>query len=86
MKSLCAAAEERYKEWVEKCATEGDANTTEEVTIGTNCKRSGCTKTYGGVDMPHDQCLYHPGVAVFHEGLKYWCGLLIFFSCELPLL
>jgi hypothetical protein len=39
---------------------------------GTNCKRNACTVTYGGSEMSHKPCFYHPGVPVFHEGLKYW--------------
>ncbi|CAH8598105.1 Integrin beta-1-binding protein 2 [Schistosoma haematobium] len=40
--------------------------------IGTNCKNTACKQVYTGTDSDSGLCLYHPGVAVFHEGLKYW--------------
>ncbi len=43
-----------------------------QLSPGTNCKRNACTCTYGGSEMSHKPCFYHPGVPVFHEGLKYW--------------
>lgn len=45
---------------------------TQKSSPGTNCKRNACTVTYGGSEMSHKPCFYHPGVPVFHEGLKYW--------------
>lgn len=43
-----------------------------EVTIGTSCKNSGCSQTYDGPQTNEMTCLYHPGVPIFHEGLKFW--------------
>lgn len=40
------------------------------VPIGTSCKNTGCTVAYDK-DTPED-CVYHSGSAIFHEGLKYW--------------
>nr|CAX69987.1 Integrin beta-1-binding protein 2 [Schistosoma japonicum] len=40
--------------------------------IGTNCKNTACKQVYTGTDVDSELCLYHPGVAVFHEGMKYW--------------
>ncbi|VDO47377.1 unnamed protein product [Schistosoma margrebowiei] len=40
--------------------------------IGTNCKNTACKQVYTGTDSDSGLCLYHSGVAVFHEGLKYW--------------
>nr|CAH8861553.1 unnamed protein product [Trichobilharzia regenti] len=40
--------------------------------VGTNCKNSGCKQLYTGTEADCELCLYHPGVAVFHEGMKYW--------------
>lgn len=42
------------------------------VTVGTSCKNSGCQKTYEGEHSNSEDCEYHPGVPVFHEGMKYW--------------
>uniref|UniRef100_A0AAR5Q5P6 Cysteine and histidine-rich domain-containing protein n=1 Tax=Dendroctonus ponderosae TaxID=77166 RepID=A0AAR5Q5P6_DENPD len=44
----------------------------DEISIGTNCKNGGCTFSYQGVDSNNTLCLHHPGVPIFHEGLKYW--------------
>ncbi|XKL60566.1 hypothetical protein PGB90_007623 [Kerria lacca] len=40
------------------------------IPIGTPCKNTSCTVSYAeNIDQ---NCIYHPGSAVFHEGLKYW--------------
>jgi len=36
---------------------------------GESCKNNGCKKTYPGDEQ---DCLFHPGFPVFHEGMKYW--------------
>ena len=50
------------------------ANTGEEQSVeiapGTVCKNSSCGRTYG--PDTNDVCWHHPGVAIFHEGMKYW--------------
>ncbi|KFD58233.1 hypothetical protein D918_02322 [Trichuris suis] len=33
------------------------------------CKNAGCGQLS---EEASDECLYHPGIPVFHEGLKYW--------------
>ncbi|CAG00462.1 unnamed protein product, partial [Tetraodon nigroviridis] len=56
--------------------TENAAETKEEdgddVKIGTPCKNGGCTKSFNGPESNSDACSYHPGVPIFHEGMKYW--------------
>ncbi|GAA5931286.1 cysteine and histidine-rich domain-containing protein [Sporobolomyces koalae] len=39
---------------------------------GMTCKRKSCGKSYQGSDMDRtaDECQYHPGVPIFHEGSK----------------
>ncbi|KAK6645104.1 hypothetical protein RUM43_001380 [Polyplax serrata] len=44
----------------------------DEVTVGTNCKNRGCKATYTDSDSCTTPCIHHPGVPVFHEGLKFW--------------
>ncbi|KAG9335273.1 hypothetical protein JZ751_005453 [Albula glossodonta] len=51
----------------EKKEEEGD-----EVKIGTSCKNGGCQKTFSGPGSNEETCMYHPGVPIFHEGMKYW--------------
>uniref|UniRef100_A0A0C9RBB5 CHORD protein n=1 Tax=Fopius arisanus TaxID=64838 RepID=A0A0C9RBB5_9HYME len=42
------------------------------ISIGTSCKNKGCTYSYSGTATDHAECIYHPGVPIFHEGMKYW--------------
>uniref|UniRef100_T1J3V6 Cysteine and histidine-rich domain-containing protein 1 n=1 Tax=Strigamia maritima TaxID=126957 RepID=T1J3V6_STRMM len=42
------------------------------VIVGTSCKNSGCRKTYEGAESNTETCVYHSGMPVFHEGLKFW--------------
>jgi hypothetical protein len=47
---------------------------TKEVKTGTICRRRGCGKSYDGnkrVDK-EEECVYHPGHPIFHEGSKGW--------------
>ena len=41
-----------------------------EVNPETSCFNAGCKATYG--DKNASVCLYHEGVPVFHEGMKFW--------------
>ncbi|XP_026867961.2 cysteine and histidine-rich domain-containing protein 1a isoform X1 [Electrophorus electricus] len=43
-----------------------------EVKIGTACKNGGCSKTFCGPESDEETCMYHVGVPIFHEGMKYW--------------
>ncbi|KAJ1833308.1 hypothetical protein LPJ63_002864 [Coemansia sp. RSA 2711] len=44
------------------------------VAAGAKCKRNGCNAEFVSVDQSQgaDQCQFHPGRAVFHEGTKGW--------------
>uniref|UniRef100_A0A0X3PTR2 Cysteine and histidine-rich domain-containing protein 1 n=2 Tax=Schistocephalus solidus TaxID=70667 RepID=A0A0X3PTR2_SCHSO len=42
------------------------------IKISTHCHNKGCKATYHGPDSNSEICLYHPGVAIFHEGMKFW--------------
>uniref|UniRef100_A0A8C9VKV4 Cysteine and histidine-rich domain-containing protein 1 n=1 Tax=Scleropages formosus TaxID=113540 RepID=A0A8C9VKV4_SCLFO len=44
----------------------------DEVKIGTSCKNGGCTKSFCGSANDEETCMYHAGVPIFHEGMKYW--------------
>uniref|UniRef100_A0A8D0BAL4 Integrin subunit beta 1 binding protein 2 n=1 Tax=Salvator merianae TaxID=96440 RepID=A0A8D0BAL4_SALMN len=48
-----------------------------EVKVGTGCKNAGCKAVYQGEGSDTEACTFHPGVPVFHEGMKYWscCGI-----------
>lgn len=42
------------------------------ILIGTSCKHGGCNFSYESPKSDESQCVYHPGVPVFHEGYKFW--------------
>jgi len=44
---------------------------TNEISTGEPCKNGGCKETYSS-SITSTQCTYHPGVPIFHEGMKYW--------------
>ncbi|XP_043928137.1 cysteine and histidine-rich domain-containing protein 1 [Protopterus annectens] len=44
----------------------------DEIKPGTSCKNSGCSKSYVGPESNEEKCVHHPGVPIFHEGMKYW--------------
>lgn len=48
------------------------AHLVNEVSIGTKCKHSGCEVFYESDETNCSECFYHPGVPIFHEGMKYW--------------
>ncbi|KAF2401375.1 diploid state maintenance protein chpA [Trichodelitschia bisporula] len=39
---------------------------------GAKCRRRGCSATYEGGSRDGEQCVHHPGAALFHEGSKGW--------------
>lgn len=43
-----------------------------EIVVGTSCKHGGCNCSYESPASNKSECNYHPGVPIFHEGLKYW--------------
>lgn len=56
----------------DKKPVETIASNTEKVAIGTACQNRGCLVTYEVTETDKSICTYHPGVPIFHEGLKYW--------------
>ncbi|XP_054726461.1 cysteine and histidine-rich domain-containing protein morgana [Anastrepha obliqua] len=53
-------------------SSEDTALATGAVPVGTACKNKGCTNSYNGTTADNGECVYHPGVPIFHEGMKYW--------------
>lgn len=43
-----------------------------KIAIGQSCKNNSCKATYEGPSSDEKECSYHPGVPIFHEGMKYW--------------
>ncbi|XP_078077932.1 cysteine and histidine-rich domain-containing protein 1-like isoform X2 [Mustelus asterias] len=44
----------------------------DEIKVGTTCKNAGCNKTFLDAGSNEEVCVYHSGVPIFHEGMKYW--------------
>ena len=42
------------------------------IAVGTKCRNGGCLESYQSEDSLYSECVHHPGVPVFHEGMKYW--------------
>ncbi|XP_077976839.1 cysteine and histidine-rich domain-containing protein 1-like [Glandiceps talaboti] len=68
--SLKAALDRKKKTVAEKTADEEAGSA--KVQVGTSCKNSGCNKCYENETSNVDVCNHHPGVPIFHEGMKYW--------------
>lgn len=68
--SLKQALEKAMKEM--KIEEASPINVEGKVAKGTSCKNKGCTSVYEGEESDSDTCVYHPGVPVFHEGMKFW--------------
>lgn len=49
-----------------------EENDSSKIAIGTNCKNPGCQAIYKGASSDNENCLFHPGTPIFHEGMKYW--------------
>jgi len=49
-----------------------DATESKGVKIGEPCKNSGCKMSYQGPQSKEQDCVYHSGVPIFHEGMKFW--------------
>lgn len=55
-----------------KAEAETKQEDADAIAVGTNCKNNGCTISYVSKESNYTECVHHPGVPVFHEGLKYW--------------
>ncbi|VDO58728.1 unnamed protein product, partial [Onchocerca flexuosa] len=57
---------------IEKFKSEVKEEVESVVNVGVSCKNPGCEKIYEGEKSKNEKCIYHSGVAIFHEGMKYW--------------
>ncbi|XP_023235491.1 cysteine and histidine-rich domain-containing protein 1-like [Centruroides sculpturatus] len=67
LKPLLDKIKDPVKESENKAGVDGTS-----IPIGTSCKNGGCKQSYEGEMSNATVCNYHPGVPIFHEGLKYW--------------
>ncbi|XP_060688760.1 cysteine and histidine-rich domain-containing protein 1-like isoform X2 [Hemiscyllium ocellatum] len=70
-KSLQESLEKLNKARQEKSTTPEEVPSS-ELKAGTSCKHAGCKKTFQGPDSDLETCNFHPGIPIFHEGMKYW--------------
>ncbi|XP_064594966.1 cysteine and histidine-rich domain-containing protein 1-like [Liolophura sinensis] len=74
-KTVGATLKQALEKQMNDLSLQGESNekpSTGEITIGTTCKNNACGKTYQGESSNSEDCVYHPGTPVFHEGLKFW--------------
>ncbi|XP_049683207.1 integrin beta-1-binding protein 2 isoform X4 [Accipiter gentilis] len=60
-----------------RCSGKDQGEAAAQVRAGTTCKNAACKAIYQGPESNIEVCTFHPGVPVFHEGMKYWscCGV-----------
>ncbi|RKP21422.1 chord-domain-containing protein, partial [Rozella allomycis CSF55] len=39
-----------------------------KISVGTKCKRKGCNAVFNGEESREEECHFHPGDPIFHEG------------------
>lgn len=67
---LTASRASSFKPPVISDATAYSTAGNNEIAEGEPCKNGGCKETYSS--STKSECTYHPGVPIFHEGMKYW--------------
>ncbi|CAF2713282.1 unnamed protein product [Rotaria sp. Silwood2] len=56
-----------------KVDTNKEDQINDDIKPGTPCKHASCGVEYTTVDQEQvTSCRFHPGVPIFHEGMKYW--------------
>ncbi|KAI4498097.1 hypothetical protein M0802_006921 [Mischocyttarus mexicanus] len=60
-------------EQIKDLTTSTEINVNEnQILIGQSCHNNSCKVVYEGPSSDEQKCLYHPGIPIFHEGMKYW--------------
>jgi CHORD len=69
-KEVFSASSEK-KKVVEKTIPEADLNDAEnaQITVGTKCKRPSCGKEFTTDESKREECIFHNGSPIFHEGI-----------------
>lgn len=70
--SLKQALEKQLKELEISKTADDSPGTVNGVKIGESCKNNGCRSSFEGDHSNQDTCTFHPGIPIFHEGMKYW--------------
>ncbi|XP_006024477.1 integrin beta-1-binding protein 2 isoform X2 [Alligator sinensis] len=73
LEKLNLASEDQPPKGGSSCQAEAVA----EMRTGAPCQNPGCKVMYRGPESDKEACTFHPGIPVFHEGMKYWscCGI-----------
>ena len=70
--SLKQALEKQLKELEISKVPDDPTSIVNGVKIGESCKNNACKSNYQGEHSNQETCTFHPGVPIFHEGMKYW--------------
>ncbi|GMR53162.1 hypothetical protein PMAYCL1PPCAC_23357, partial [Pristionchus mayeri] len=71
-RNIKVEATEGAKASIKKYLEEHQSVLSSELQIGAPCRNNSCEAKYGGPSASDSPCVYHPGAAIFHEGMKYW--------------
>ncbi|XP_041050905.1 cysteine and histidine-rich domain-containing protein 1-like [Carcharodon carcharias] len=63
---------EKFSNSTQEIATKREEDPSGGVKVDTLCKHAGCNKTFHGAESNLETCSFHPGIPIFHEGMKYW--------------
>ncbi|XP_078067544.1 cysteine and histidine-rich domain-containing protein 1-like [Mustelus asterias] len=63
---------EKLSKSTQKTATGKEQDPSNEVKVNTSCKHAGCKESFQGPESNVETCSFHPGIPIFHEGMKYW--------------
>ncbi|XP_072361633.1 cysteine and histidine-rich domain-containing protein 1-like [Scyliorhinus torazame] len=63
---------EKLNKSTQKIDREREEESSSGLKVGTSCKHAGCKKTFQAPDSNLETCNFHPGIPIFHEGMKYW--------------
>lgn len=69
---IVAEAVKKQFDSLPKFVAESNESKSGFVTPGTICKNGGCNFEYIDYCSNDNECIHHPGVPIFHEGMKYW--------------
>lgn len=70
--TVAAAFQKQIDELPEVVTVDKKSAEQEETVPGTICKHGGCNYAFEGTKNDGKPCVFHPGVPIFHEGLKFW--------------
>ncbi|CAL4061380.1 unnamed protein product, partial [Meganyctiphanes norvegica] len=71
-KSLQQALQKEEEKKESELGMQNSGEILQGIRIGEPCKNNACKKTFEGLGSNLELCKHHPGLPIFHEGMKYW--------------